>query len=60
MLTPKDIRDHAAAPMTPFWEGQARQILNWAADVIEAAQAVVDERGLVSDRPAGNGPAEQR
>lgn len=43
-LTPAALREHATAPSTPFWDGQSRQMLNWAADVLEAAQKVLDER----------------
>lgn len=43
-LTPESLRELAKAPATPFWEGQARQALAWAADVLEAAKAVIDER----------------
>lgn len=43
MLTPDTLRKLAEA-RSPFWEGQARQTLKWAADLLEAAQAVIDER----------------
>jgi hypothetical protein len=46
MLTPQMLREHAKYPdpVPPFWQGQAKQLLNWAADVLEAAQRVIDER----------------
>lgn len=44
VLTPEAIRAVADAPPSPFWEGNARQTLRWAADVLEAAQRVIDER----------------
>lgn len=40
-LTPEALRQHAKAPETAFWVSQARQLLKWAADLIEAADAVV-------------------
>lgn len=43
-LTPEALRAMADAKPSPHWEGQARQTLHWAADVLEAAQAVIDER----------------
>lgn len=50
-LTPEVLREHAKAPDSPMWQGQARQLLNWAADLLEAAQAVVDEQS--TDRDGG-------
>ena len=48
-LTPEALRAVATAPRTPFWEGQARQALSWAADVLEAAETVIRERA--ADQP---------
>lgn len=45
-LTARHLREHADAPNGPFWEGQARQLLGWAADLLDAAElAVKMERG---------------
>lgn len=43
-LTPEALRAHATAPDSIGWQGQARQLLKWAADVIEAADALIEER----------------
>ena len=43
-LTPELLRAHAAKPETPFWIDEARQLLRWAADVIEAADRIVNEQ----------------
>lgn len=48
-LTPEVLREHAKAPETAAWAGQARQLLRWAADVLEAAKAVIDERSQDRD-----------
>jgi hypothetical protein len=47
ILTPAVLRKFADSPMSPFWEGQARQIIAWAADLIEAAEAMKDERSAL-------------
>lgn len=50
-LTPEVLRSHANAPETAAWAGQARQLLRWAADTLEAAQVVIDERNTSSTEP---------
>ena len=42
-LTPERLREFADNTKGPFWVGQAVQMLHWAADVLEAAQKVIDE-----------------
>lgn len=54
MLTPEDMRELAnRSPRDPFWAGQARQTLLWAADALEAAKAAIDEnyRTTVEPKP---------
>lgn len=46
MLTPEMLRAQAArqpSPFDPFWVAEAQRLLLWAADSLEAAQAVIDE-----------------
>lgn len=43
-LTGDTLREHAAAPRTVAWEDQARALLRWAADLVDAAKAIRDER----------------
>jgi len=31
----------------PFWEGQAKQAMEWAADILDAAEKVIQERTAV-------------
>lgn len=40
VLTGEVLRKHAKADRTPFWESQARQLLAWAGDVVDAAEAM--------------------
>lgn len=60
-LTPEMLREHAKRERTQAWDGQARQLLNWAADLLEAAKAVIYERapreanGGVQDSPCNSG-----
>jgi hypothetical protein len=45
-LTARHLREHAKAVNGPFWEGHARQLLDWAADLLDAAElAVKQQRG---------------
>lgn len=37
-LTPALLRMHAGANRSTAWEGQARHLLRWAADALEAAE----------------------
>jgi hypothetical protein len=39
-LTGDVLRQHADAPKTMAWESQARQLLRWAAELIDAAEAI--------------------
>lgn len=41
-LAPYHLREHAVADRDPFWDGQARQLLNWAADCLESGQKIID------------------
>lgn len=41
VLTGDVLRRHADAMRTVAWEGQARQLLRWAADLIDAAEQVI-------------------
>jgi hypothetical protein len=43
MLTPSMLREHAESPHTISWDDTARQLLKWAADLIEAADQVMEE-----------------
>jgi hypothetical protein len=43
MLTPAVLRRHAKADRTMAWEGQARQLLAWSADLVEAAEDMAKE-----------------
>lgn len=43
-LTPQSLRALARAEPGPFWVGQAKQAILWAADVLEAAEAVIREQ----------------
>jgi hypothetical protein len=47
-LTPDRLRSHAEAERSPTWDGQARQLLLWAADLLEAA-----ERAIEAERASG-------
>lgn len=49
-LTPQVLRAHAEAEDSWAWQSQARTLLKWAADTLEAAQAVIDERQPHRDR----------
>lgn len=49
-LTPDLLRQHAATPRNMAWEGQARMLLKWAADLIEAAEALRQERTESGER----------
>jgi len=48
-LTSDTLREHAAAPPTIAWESQARMMLRWAADLIDAAQAIREERAALTE-----------
>lgn len=41
-LAPYHLRDHAEADPGPFWVGQARQLLRWAADCMESAERIIE------------------
>lgn len=44
-ITPESLRSIANdKDGSPFWESWARQALLWAADTLEAAEKVIDER----------------
>lgn len=42
-LTPALLRMHANAKTTVGWRGQAKRLLRWSADVLEAAEIVINE-----------------
>jgi len=54
-LTPEALRTLARRELNPFWVGQAKQAMIWAADVLEAAETVIKEqRASNSNTGAGN------
>lgn len=54
-LTPEALRGLATQTPGPFWVGQAKQALLWAADVLEAAEAVIKEQRAPSSATDNSG-----
>jgi len=52
LITPESLRSIANDRGSPFWESWARQALLWAADTLEAAQRVIEERISSGGTPA--------
>jgi len=50
-MTPKplsvQLRALVETKPNPFWEGQAKQAMEWAADILDAAEKVIQERTAV-------------
>ena len=49
-LTAARLRQHAEAPVDPMWDRQAKQLLLWAADVLEAAELALEAERARSTR----------
>jgi hypothetical protein len=59
MLTPEMLREFAntsPSPFSPHWVDEAKRLIRWSADTLEAAQAVIDERHAVETSAQSNEP----